>query len=242
MICKFPKNTQVELKVNTGMNRNGIEMHQLEEALKLIQTHELHLRAIFTHHGCADETNGHYEMQKKNFEDLKKDAHKIIKELQMGELAYHSANSATLFREQSCSEDMARVGIAAYGALELPFASQATQLKAILSVYAKRLSTRKVKKGSCIGYGASFQTQEECVVSTYDFGYGSGFLRSCSNTYKTPQGVELVGRISMDNSSFLSQDDELLIFNDASKVAKFANTISYEVLASLKPHLQRNII
>jgi alanine racemase len=242
MICKFPKNTQVELKVNTGMNRNGIEMHQLEEALKLIQAHELHLRAIFTHHGCADEINGHYEMQKKNFENLKKDAHQLLKDLQMEDVSYHSANSATLFREKSCSEDMARVGIAAYGTLELPFASQATQLKAILSVYAKRLSTRNVKKGSCIGYGASFQTQEECVVSTYDFGYGSGFLRSCSNNYKTPQGVEIVGRISMDNSSFLSQEDELLIFNDARNLAKYADTISYEVLTSLKAHLKRKII
>jgi alanine racemase len=79
-------------------------------------------------------------------------------------------------------------------------------------------------------------------VSNYDFGYGAGFLRSCSNKYETPQGVKLLGRISMDNASFLSQENELLIFDDARKIAKQAGTISYEILTSLKSHLARKII
>ena len=41
----------------------------------------------------------------------------------------------------------------------------------------------------------------------------------------------------MDNSSFISDEDELLIFNDAKVMAKSAGTISYEVLTSLKADL-----
>ena len=46
----------------------------------------------------------------------------------------------------------------------------------------------------------------------------------------------------MDNSSFISDKEELLIFNDAGVVAKYAGTISYEVLTSLKSHLKREIV
>ncbi len=242
MIEKFPQSTQIELKVNTGMNRNGIEMDELEDALVMIKKCNLQLRAIFTHHGCADEENGFYEMQKKNFEHLKLKAEVLLRELEMPQVVFHSSNSAALFREQDCDGDMARVGIAAYGLLELPFVTEAKKLQAVLALYASKLSTRKVKRGSCIGYGASVTMQEDALVSNYDFGYGAGFLRGCSNSYITPEGVNLVGRISMDNASFVSDLDELLIFNDASQLAKYVETISYEVLTSLKPHLKRKII
>lgn len=46
----------------------------------------------------------------------------------------------------------------------------------------------------------------------------------------------------MDNSSFVSDAEELLIFNDARVVAKYAQSISYEVLTSLKSHLKRRIL
>jgi alanine racemase len=241
-IANFPKNTKVELKVNTGMNRNGIEMSELKSTLHSIQKQGLKLEAVFTHHGCADELNGFYEQQKQNFEDVKKNLEGLKTEFALNNLRYHSSNSAALFREEEWCEDMARVGIGAYGCLELPFGSNASLLKPVLSVYARKISTRKITDGSCVGYGASFQTCKECVVSNYDFGYGAGFLRAGSNKYKTPQNIELIGRISMDNSSFLSQEEEILIFSDAREAAKFSQTISYEVLTSLKANLQRTVV
>jgi len=111
-IDKFPKNTLVELKVNTGMNRNGIEIDELQAALNAIETQELNLEAVFTHHGCADELNEFYEIQKANFSN--------VKECSPKGLRFHSCNSAALFRDKDFDEDMARVGIAAYGCMELP--------------------------------------------------------------------------------------------------------------------------
>jgi len=46
----------------------------------------------------------------------------------------------------------------------------------------------------------------------------------------------------MDNSSFLSDKDEILIFDDAVQIAKVAQTINYEVLTSLKADIKREII
>mgnify|MGYP000020514562 CR=1 FL=1 len=233
-IKEFPKGTLVELKVNTAMNRNGVSIKELNDSIELIKVSGLVLEAIFTHHSCADELNGNYELQKANFLKIKQNAPKG--------LHFHSCNSAALFREEAFNEDMVRVGIAAYGCLEIASKFKQYTFKPILSLYAKKISSRQISKGDCVGYGATFVSQSDSVVSNYDFGYGDGFLRANSNTYKTPEGIEIAGRISMDNSSFLSDKKEILIFNDAREVALCAKTISYEVLTSLKENIKREII
>ncbi|QSZ40900.1 alanine racemase [Sulfurimonas aquatica] len=233
-IKKFPKDTLVELKVNTGMNRNGISMDEVQSVIELIQEQGLKLEAIFTHHGCADELNGVYELQKSNFLEVKKSSPKGLR--------FHSCNSAALFRESDFSEDMARVGIAAYGCMELPREISLEEFKPVLSLYAQKISSQVVKKGEYIGYGATLEVCDECLVSNYDIGYGDGFFRANSNVYETPEGVKIAGRVSMDNSSFLSNEEELLLFNDASKVAEVVGTISYEVLTSLKAYIKRQIV
>ena len=233
-IAHFPKDTLVELKVNTGMARNGIEIHELELSLAWIEKQGLQLEAIFTHHACADEMNPLYEIQKELFKEVKSQAPKHLR--------FHSSNSAALFREDTFGEDMVRVGIAAYGCLEVPFVSEATKLRPVLSLYANKIASRSLKKGQRVGYGASFVAEKPCVVSTYDFGYGDGFLRTCSHIFQTVDKTQIAGRISMDNASFLSDKEELLIFNDARVVADFAQTISYEVLTALKANIKRKII
>jgi alanine racemase len=241
-IQKFQKGTKVELKVNTAMNRNGIEMEELEAAFKSMQRQGLKLEAVFTHHSSADEDNEFYLLQNKNFKIVKQKASILAKEYGFKNLRFHSCNSAALFRSEYFSDDMARVGIAAYGCLELENDLNAAKMKPVLSVYANRLSTRILKAGKCVGYSATYTTKKNCELSNYDFGYGDGFLRACSNRYITPEGIKIAGRISMDNSSFLSDKKELLIFDDARIAAKFANTISYEMLTSLKENLKRSII
>ena len=241
-IADFPKKTKVELKVNTGMNRNGIEMDEVDKAFELIKKYDLDLEAVFTHHSCADEELSIFEEQNRNFSHVKDRVKSLQKEYEIEHLRLHSCNSAALFRTKDFSEDMARVGIAAYGCLELPESWSVEQLQPILSLYANKISSRRVESGGAVGYGASYVVQKALLIGNYDFGYGDGFLRSCSNVYETPEGVEIVGRISMDNSSFKTTAQELLIFDDARSIAKVAGTISYEILTSLKAHLKRVIV
>jgi len=239
-IKKFPKATKVELKVDTGMGRNGISMMELKDSFLAIKEQGLNLEAVFTHHRSADELSGEWFWQNENFKKVKLESTKLALEYGFGKLRFHSANSASLFRHQNFSEDMARVGIALYGCLES--IEDSYDLKPILSVYAEKISSREMKKGSKIGYGATYTFKEDSIVSNYNFGYGDGFLRICSNNFTTVDSKELVGRISMDNSSFIATDEKLLIFNDARVVAKGAKTISYEVLTSLKSDLKREIV
>ncbi len=237
-IDKFPHATKVELKVDTGMHRNGISIDEVQEALVKIKKQGLVLEAVFTHHRSADELSSEWFWQNEEFKKIKQ----TVRACGYEDIRFHSANSASLFRHVDFDEDMARVGIVAYGCMQLPHAIKVDGFKPILSLYASKISSRKLLKGACVGYGATYEVQKDCIVSNYDFGYGDGFLRSCSNNYETPHAKKLLGRISMDNSSFLCDDDELLIFDDAREVAKNANTISYEVLTSLRGYIKRIIL
>jgi len=241
-IDKFPKDTLVELKVDTGMHRNGINPSELKEAMFRIKEHGLILEAVFTHHRSADELSSEWFWQNDIFKKVKEDSIKLAKELGFRDLRFHSANSASLFRFNNFNEDMARVGIVAYGCMDMPQAFKLGDFRPVLSLWAKKISSRELKKGQRVGYGGTYEAQSDCIVSNYDIGYGDGFLRNCSHIYITPDSKKIVGRVSMDNSSFLADRDEILIFNDARVVSKFAGTIAYEVLTSLKSDIQRRVI
>ncbi len=236
-IKDFPQGTKVELKVDTLMHRNGIAMDALERAIEAIKHQGLLLEAIFTHHRSADELSSEWFVQNELFTQVKEKA----KALGYEELRYHSANSASLFRYEDFDEDMARVGIAAYGCLESKASTQKA-LQPILSLSASKNSTRELSRGERVGYGGSYVMKTGAKVSNYDFGYADGFMRILSNNYTTPNGEKLLGKISMDNSSFLSEAEEIVIFKDAREVAKLAQTIPYEVLTSLKADIVREVI
>jgi len=242
-ISNFPKGTKVHLKVDTGMHRNGIMPKELPQAFTLIKQHSLVLEAIFTHHRSADELTSEWFWQNNNFEEIKKTTQHLRKQYNFNPLIFHKDNSASLFRTHDFNEDFARVGIAAYGCLELPKALCNTPLlKPVLALYAQKIATRTLPKGSRIGYGGKGILTKNTTITTYDIGYGDGFFRSLSHKYITPEGIKIIGRISMDNSSFISDKDELLIFNDANGIAKQISTIGYEVLTNLKQNIKRKVI
>ncbi|MBE0514198.1 alanine racemase [Sulfurimonas sp.] len=242
-IERFPQGCRVELKVDTGMHRNGIDINELEEAFVKIKDAKLVLEAVFTHHRSADELTSEWFWQKENFKTVKEESQRLSQKYGFGTLRFHSSNSASLFRHESFDEDMARVGIAAYGCLELPEALHMEKLKPVLSLWADKISQRELKVGERVGYGGEYTAASDCIIGNYEFGYGDGFLRCCAKEgYKTPEGIELLGRISMDNSTFAGCEEKLLVFSDARVVAKYAKTISYEVLTSLKPEIKRVVI
>lgn len=240
---KVSSTHRMELKVDTGMHRNGICMEDLQKAFERIKEKNLNIEALFTHYRSADAMSSEWFWQKKNFEEIKAKSHSLMKELGiLTKLRFHSYNSAGVFRISKFDEDMVRVGIAAYGCLQMDKGFKQTGLKPVLSLYAQKISTRLLKKGEKLGYNATYETKEDMYVSNYDVGYADGLKRSLSNNYKTPQGYNLLGRVSMDNSSYNSTKQKLLIFDDANKIAEFADTIGYEMLTSLSPYMKRVIL
>lgn len=241
-ITKFPKGCRVELKVDTGMHRNGIAQEMLGSAFEAIGKAGLRLEAVFTHYRSADTLSSEWFWQKKNFDKVKEEASALAEKSGFAPLRFHSANSATLFRHKGCDDAMVRTGIAAYGCLKMDSTLLQPDLLPVLSLWGEKIASRALHPGERVGYNGTYSSEKEQHVSTYDVGYADGLLRAASNRYTTPGNAPLLGRISMDNSSFATVEERLLVFDDANVFAEAAGTIAYEVLAGLNTNLERRII
>ena len=231
----------VELKVDTGMHRNGISMDELEEALSLIKERNLSLVGVMTHNRSADVLSSELFWQQKQFETVKKKVEVILTD-KVDTLSFHSFNTASTLRLSCENQAFIRLGIGAYGYSELPQNYEVLELKPVLSLWAKKMATRKLKKGESVGYGGTFTAPKDMIISTYDLGYGDGWMRSNSfHPFVTAEGLPILGRVSMDYILLESTKEEICIFDNALDAGRQIGTISYEVMTLLSRDIRREV-
>jgi len=242
-IKKTPPGCLIELKVDTGMHRNGIAMEELNIALKEIVTKKLILKGVFTHNKEGDELSSLLFWQKQNFLNVKQAIKKFCTENGLDKPRFHSLSSSGVFRTKNIEDDFVRVGIAMYGYLEWESVFGEIGLLPVMELKASKVSTRKLKKGSAIGYGSAFRCTKDTVISSYDIGYGDGFFRA-SEAIKASieDGREILGRVSMDYLSLEGNDEEVTLFKDAKRFAKQFKTISYDITTKLSTTIKREIV
>ncbi len=224
---------KIELKVDTGMHRNGIDMAQINKAIEIIKDKNLNLVGIMSHTRSSDELSSELFWQEKNFDIV------LEKFREFDNIRTHLYNSSAILRNKHSKYDIIRVGIGVYGYNELATIFTPIKLKPILSLYATKTTTRYLSSNSRVGYGGDGNYSG--VISTYDIGYGDGWLRDTKDIYLY-KNIKIIGRVSMDFISINSQKDELCILDNAQKVAKYCNTISYEILTNLNPNINRRVI
>ncbi|WP_320033420.1 alanine racemase [Halarcobacter sp.] len=241
-IERLPKNTNVHIKVDTGMHRNGISLENLEEAIHGILRKKLNLTGVFTHFRSADELSCEFFWQRSVFIQAKKLVKSLCEKLFLTIPKFHCANSSALFRFKNYEEDFARLGIAQYGYLESNPIFENPKLKPVMSLWGEKIVTRELKKNQKVGYGGKYLAKEDMKVSTYKVGYGDGFLRlNGEDTYFTPKGYQILGKVSMDNLSINCEDEEVCIFDDVTALAKIHDTITYEITTTLNPNIPKEI-
>ena len=238
-IKEAQKGAKVELKVDTGMHRNGIALDEVDKALELIEKQGLDLVGVMTHYRSADVLSSEFFWQQKQFEIVKEK----VKQAGYTEARIHSHNSASILRTKNFDEALVRVGIGAYGYNELPETFEKVVLKPVMGLYAKKVATRVLKKGERVGYGGDFVAPKKMTVSTYDLGYGDGWCRGNSaHSFITAEGLPVLGRVSMDFMTLESDKKEVCIFSNAKEAAKQLATISYEITTALHPDIEKSII
>ena len=234
---QIPNGSKVELKIDTGMNRNGIYINEIQKACEMIQNKNLILNGIFTHFCCSDEENSITKEQEENFQLAIKETKKYIDY----NFRVHCANSTGVFKVDMTQYDMARVGIGIYGYLDT---EEEKELQPVLSLYAQKIATKEIVQGDHIGYGSdAFIAPCDMIVSNYDIGYGDGLSRAnTQKSRKIANGLEILGRVSMDSFFVESVEEQVCVFDNAKHLAQVHNTITYEILTNLKPSIKRVII
>lgn len=237
----FPRGSRVELKIDTGMHRNGIAVDQLERAFEEMAQSGLNCVGIMSHFRSADTLSSEWFWQTKAFEAVKEKVSALAPGYGWSP-RFHISNSAGAFRSTGCEHDLVRIGIALYGCLQMDRTLPQPELKPVLSLWGTKIATRILKAGERVGYNGIYEASADEEISTYDLGYANGLNRLASNRYTTPAGVPLRGRISMDSAAFASNAQELLIFENANEYARAVGTIGYEILACLDKDLKREWI
>ncbi len=260
MALKSQKRLKIHLKIDTGMHRLGLEPNfkSIEIIKKIRALKGLEIEGIFTHLSNADANiKTHAKNQMKAF-------NAFLEQLlnQKIEFQYrHAYNSAGILSLCNGNENrllnLYRPGIMLYGfypSNEMKESSQ-TILKNVISLKARIVQIKRVKKGEFIGYGEHFYTNEETLVGVLALGYADGLVRALGNRIQVAinnQLAPLIGKVCMDqcfvklNDIQAKEGDEVILFgdksakaNDASEIATLLNTIPYETISTLSKRLER---
>jgi len=114
------------------------------------------------------------------------------------------SNSSGAFLDTTIFYDLVRPGYALYGGN--PFVEEPNPMQSVIRVDAPIIQTRKIPKGTKIGYGGEIAVTRDSVIATLSIGYGDGYPRGAKNT-DIKQGADcliagqrckILGRISMD--------------------------------------------
>ncbi|MDU9764526.1 alanine racemase [Helicobacter pylori] len=260
MALKSQKRLKVHLKIDTGMHRLGLEPNfkSIEIIKKIRALKGLEVEGIFTHLSNADaKIKTHAKNQMKAF-------NAFLEQLldQKIEFQYrHAYNSAGILSLCNGNENrflnLYRPGIMLYGFYPSNGMKEScpTILKNVISLKARIVQIRSVKKGEFIGYGEHFYTSEETLVGVLALGYADGLARALGNRIQVVinnQLAPLIGKVCMDqcfvklNNIQAKEGDEVILFgdkstkaNDASEIAALLNTIAYETISTLSKRLER---
>ncbi len=260
MALKSQKRLKIHLKINTGMHRLGLEPNfkSIEIIKKIRALKGLEVEGIFTHLSNADaKIKTHAKNQMKAF-------NAFLEQLldQKIEFQYrHAYNSAGILSLCNGNENrllnLYRPGIMLYGFYPSNGMKEScpTILKNVISLKARIVQIRSVKKGEFIGYGEHFYTNEETLVGVLALGYADGLVRALGNRIQVAinnQLAPLIGKVCMDqcfvklNNIQAKEGDEVILFgdkstkaNDASEIAVLLNTIPYETISTLSKRLER---
>lgn len=243
--------TKAHIKLDTGMNRIGVERDKAVEFIKKVQKNEaIELQGIFTHFACAED-------EEKTKEQLSI-WNNILSQVDTTGLILHCFNTAaTIANYNENNYNMVRLGLALYGLIpDLPnFCTREVNLTPAMSLKGRIINIHNAKENSGVSYSHTYKTNKETQIATIPVGYADGVDRRLSNKiYGILNGrkVPQIGNITMDQMMFditgtnaqegdiitlIGQDEKESI--SINEWAKILGTINYELICRLKARLSR---
>ena len=245
---RLNKTLKVHIKLNTGMNRIGINKNDAKIFIeKVINCPALNLQGIFTH--FADVENEElFKRQINEFEN-------IIEPYKNSNIKIHCLNSPGMFSYPDFSHDMVRMGIIMWGLT--PYSSNNSNMPKVLPVMglkARITNIHTLKKDDGISYGHTYIATKDTKVATIPIGYADGVARNLSgkiSAFLNGKEIRQIGRITMDQMMFdvsnvdCSAGDIITLLGEENKIdtidtwAQKLDTINYELTCRLKMRLPR---
>jgi alanine racemase len=233
----------VHMKVDTGMGRFGCSREEAPALAKFIEKSSgLRLAGTWTHFASSESDEAMTRHQFELFMDT-------LGRLGVDAGMRHTCNSAGALNHPDFALDAVRCGISVYGC-EWPGTRPALTLRSVVT------HVKTVEKGAPVGYGSLWRAPRRARVATVAIGYADGVHRARANrghVLVRGRRAPLIGMVSMDAitldvtdvpgvqvgdvATLIGQDGDHRI--TAEEVAGWSGTISYEVLTSIGPRVER---
>jgi alanine racemase len=247
---------RVQLKVDTGLSRNGAYGPQwtalVAAAAAAQSAGAVEITGVWSHFACADQPD-----------HPANDAQETVFEAAVAELTdagvtpalRHLSNSAATLTRPSAHFDLVRVGIAAYGIRPDPGMTYETELTPVMTLRTQLAAVKRIPAGASVSYGHTWTAERDTTVGLVPLGYADGIARTASNRGEiglAGRRVPQVGTICMDQlvvdlgDADASRGDVVTVFGPgadggptAEDWAAAAGTIAYEVVTRLGGRIER---
>lgn len=234
--CIINKKLKIHIKINSGMNRFGINNKKtLKKIIKIIRNNKkIVFEGIFTHFSTIIEDNLFFEKQLKMFNELIKVVPPIFNPIK------HMGGGDVLkkIKVKDYHDFMFRVGFNLYG-------------KNVVKIESQIVKIHNVKKRERVGYSNGYIADKATQIAVIPLGYADGINRKLSNQgcvkIKNKKCL-IVGNVCMDaffvdiTNLNCKNGDKVLVLYDVSSWAKICQTIPYEILTSLNYSRMKYII
>jgi len=247
------KPARVHLKVETGLNRLGVEPRELADLIADLDG--LEVEGIYTHFADVEEPQS--TLYRKQIETLREAV-----EFLGGEPLVHALPTAGALLHAESALAIARVGIGLYGIWPSPATRRAAEgagsLAPVLTWKSRLAQVKTVPPGGTVGYDVTYRAPTERRIAVVPVGYSEGYDRRLSNRGRVlvrGSSAPVVGRVAMNmfmadvTEANAREGDEVVLIGeqgeariDVEEIAESIGTIAYEVLARLSPRLPRRLV
>ncbi|MFC1653240.1 alanine racemase [Patescibacteria group bacterium] len=253
----------VHIKIDTGMNRLGLQLKQIPEFIRAAKKMEnVNFEGIYSHFSQADDVKDRsYTNHQVN---VFKEALKIFKHNGFNFKWKHmSATAGTTLVEEDVF-NLVRIGLGFYGYTSISRGyrvglKQSKDLHPALKLETHIIQVKKIQKGDQVSYDGTYIAPNKRTIAILPIGYNDGVDRKLSNRgFFTIENTAcpIIGRVCMNltivdvseikephtgqKAVFISND--LKTKSNLYKHSKLANTAIYTILTGLAESTKRELV
>lgn len=221
-----------DVMVDTGINRLGLSLDQLDAARGLV------IDTLHSHLANGDEDDGVNARQRARF---------VAAAERLPARRRSLANSAGCCLGPGFGFDLVRPGLALYGGL--PRREADGRIAPVVRLEAQIVQRRTVRAGEGVGYGGDYVAPHDVEAAVLNIGYADGYWRGFAGRGAASVGglpLPLVGRVSMDLVTIdvsaapdLREGDWVALDFALPEAAQASGMSQYELLTGLGARFER---
>ena len=256
-VARTGRTAEVTIKVDTGLNRNGVAMGEYPAVLtalaRAVADDTIRVRGIMSHLASGDEPDHPLnDLQAQRFTAMLAEARSRGVDFEVA----HLSNSPSTMTRPDLGFDMVRPGIAVYGLSPIPERGD-LGLRPAMTLKCAVAMVKSVRAGEGVSYGHAWTAAVDTAVALLPIGYADGVYRTLSGRLAVlinGRSYNSVGRICMDQfmvdlgpgDTDVAEGDEAILFGPgtsgeptAQNWAYLLGTIHYEVVTSPRGRVLR---